>query len=773
MRCVRFFLSCAFAPMAFQTLCQPSRAADVLTQQYTNARVGAVLDETVLNTSSVNTARFGKKWTLYADGQITAQPLYVSSLAIDTTANKDVPLVKGTFNAVIIATLHNTVYVYDADQQKLGPEGRTVPLWAKWLGPPRRGGKDIDMWSTNDPEWGILSTPVISEDKQTIYVVSWHDEGPAGLQFRLHALNLKNGIDRHPPAAIGPSSVAQPCKKDSDFNPCVHKQRPSLLLSKGHLYIAFGGDGNRGALFVFDAQTLAQRAFWTVTPTGGDGGIWQSGQGPAADPDGNVYLMTGNGSFNGDNGGKNFGNSFVKLRLERGAVQVKDFFTPCNFKFLNDVDLDLGSGGPVLLPVNPPRIIGGGKEGVLYVLSQNDMGKHKSSPDAPNCQNTNAIQHFQAFEVHTHGGKAHYGNIHGSPVYWKGPDAERIYVWGENSTLKSYLFKQGKLQDIANPKKSAYRPPDGMPGGMLALSANGNKKGSGILWAVVPLDGDANEFRGVKGILLALDAQDVSRTLWTSEQFAQRDRMGLFAKFAPPLVAAGKVFVATYGDDEVKRKYDGPNQPTQFPKNYYVAVYGLLGPESPPPQVVNQSKDDVAVVRAVTEPLNLDRSRCAPIDAVSADCTEALKQAAGGSPAFHQLVVANNNNLAGCVLVRVTTASKNAGLTNSVGIGFWSATAAGGNVSPEDSGLLVPSAQLRSTGTAALINGAAATLHEFAGVASCTVSGGESLSRMFKPYMQFEGGADGKIFRNWDLAGNYRIGADVTKFDRSGDVLRP
>lgn len=749
-------------------------AADVLTHHYNNARIGATLDETILNTSNVNTARFGKKWTLYADGQVVAQPLYVASLAVDTTANPTIPLVKGTFNAVILATMHNTVYVYDADNEKPGPEGRTVPLWAKWLGNPRRGGKDIDMWSTNDPEWGILSTPVISPDKTSLYVVSWHDDGPGGLQYRLHALDLKSGVDRSPPVAVGPSSTdaSQPCKKQSPFNPCVHKQRTGLLLSQGLLYIGFGGDGNRGALFVFDAQTLAQRAFWTSTPTGGDGGIWQSGQGPAADADGNVYLMTGNGSFDGNTETKNFGNSFVKLKVEGGNVVVKDYFTPCNFKFLNQLDLDLGSGGPVLLPINPPRIIGGGKEGVLYILSRTNLGKYAASATAPDCQNPNAIQQLQAFEVHNVGGEAHYGNIHGSPVYWKGPDTERIYVWGENSTLKAYTFKQGKIQNAGNPKRSAFRPPDGMPGGMLALSANGNKAGTGILWGVVPLDGDANQFRGVKGILLALDAMDVSRTLWTSEQFAQRDRLGLFAKFAPPVVAAGKVFVATYGNDEVKRKYDGGNQPNQFPGNYYVAVYGMLDPEAHAPQVVNQSRDDVAVVRASTEPLALDRSLCTVVDANSVDCTAALSQAAGGAPSFHRVRVSNDNNLAGCALLRVTTASKNTGLANSVGIGFWSAQAAAGNQAPENSGLFVRKDDLKSAGTATLLNGAAATLHEFVGLANCSTNNGESLSRLFKPYMQFEGGADGKIYRNWDLAENYRIGADVPAFDRSGDVLR-
>ena len=274
-------------------------ASDVLTQHVNNARTGAVLDETILHTGNVNTSGFGKLWTLFADGQVVAQPLYVSNLAIDTSTNPGAPVVRGTFNAVVIATMHNTVYVYDADNEKRGPDGRTIPLWATWLGEPRPGGKEIDMFSTNDPEWGILSTPVISNDKSTLYVVAWHNEGPAGYRFRLHALDLKSGAHRIPAVPIGPSSTdpSQPCRIQSPFSPCKHKQRAALLLNGGVLYIGFGGDGNRGTLYAFDAQTLAQKAVWLSTPTGENGGLWQSGQGASADAEGNIYVMTGNGTF--------------------------------------------------------------------------------------------------------------------------------------------------------------------------------------------------------------------------------------------------------------------------------------------------------------------------------------------------------------------------------------------------------------------------------------------------------------------------------------------
>jgi hypothetical protein len=289
------------------------------------------------------------------------------------------------------------------------------------------------------------------------------------------------------------------------------------------------------------------------------------------------------------------------------------------------------------------------------------------------------------------------------------------------------------------------------------------------VWAVVPLDGDANRQRGVKGIVLALDAQDVSRTLWTSEQDSQRDRLGLFAKFTPPLVADGKVFVATYGDDEPRRTYGGADRPTSFPANYQVAVYGPRG--EPVRPVVNQDRDDVTVVRAATTPLSLDTSRCTPIDSGSVDCTDALAEVTQ-APSLHRVVLAADQDIRGCALLRVTTASKTAGLANATGIGFWSSQAAEGNQAAENAGRFIPRDQLRAVGTATLRAGAPATLHDFVGVANCP-AGGSDLIRLFKPYMQFEGAADGRIFRNWDLASNYRISRTVPQFDRSGDVLRP
>jgi hypothetical protein len=745
-------------------------AADVLTNRNDNARTGVNSGEKALTTANVAAHSFGRLWSLYADGQVVAQPLYVSGLAIDTSTNPAAPLVQGTFNAVVVATMHNTVYLYDADRENRQADGTTKPLWARWLGPPRPSGKDIDMWSTNDPEWGIVGTPVVDAAKTTLWVVAWHGEGGV-LRYRLHALRLRDGMPRVPPVVVGGEPpAANPCQLATGLNPCTQKQRPALLLDRGTVYVAFGGDGNRGLLFAFDAATLAQRAVWSSAPTGQNGGIWQSGQGPAADADGFVYLLTGNGTFDADQGGPNYGDSFVKLKLASGALSVVDYFTPCNQKFMNDIDLDLGSGGAVLVP-GTNLVYGGGKPGVLHLLSRSNMGKFASAAAPGGCANPKAVQEFQATDLHVHGAGTTYGHIHGSPVFWKGPGGARAYVWGENDRLKSFRFANGKFLDVGQPQTSTYRPPDGMPGGMLAVSSDGAKPGTGIVWAVVPLDGDANEYRGVRGVVLALDAQDVTRQLWSSELSGPRDRLGLFAKYVPVTVAGGKVFVATYGDAEPQRRYLG-DRPTQLPARYSVAVYGLLPHEPPAGPITNQDRDDVTVTKAeLTGPVALDVSACSPVDVGTVDCTAAL-EAKLGAPSLKRILVPTAYDFAGCMALRVTTASKAAGLVASTGIGWYAADATPSSQAMT-TGRFVPSGRLQGTGAATLKGGAPAVLHDFVALASCSADAQTTRDLLFKPYMQFENSPDGKVFRNWDLARNYRIGRDVPRFDRSADVLAP
>lgn len=748
-----------------------AQSADVLTQHNNNQRTGVNDAETTLAPAKIKPDAFGKLWTLYADGQVIAQPLYVSQLNIDTGANPQTPPVQGTFNAVIVATMHNTVYVYDADKENRLPDGKTKPLWARWLGQPRPGGKDIDMWSTNDPEWGILGTPVIDAQKSTVWVVAWHNED-GKFRYRLHALNLKDGTPIQPAALIGgaPADPSKPCDYAGGYNPCTQKQRMALLLHMGVLYVAFGGDGNRGCMFAFDAASLQQVGFWSVTPDGKDGGLWQSGQGPAADADGHVYVMTGNGSFDADRGGSKYGDSFVKLKLENSGLQVKDYFSPCNQKFMSNLDMDLGSAGPVLVP-DTNLLLGGGKEGVIYLLSRTNLGKYAASPNAPNCNNPNVVQEFQATSLHVHGAGTVYGHIHGSPVFWKANDGQRMYVWGENDRLKAYTFRQGKFIDLDKPKQSLFQPPNGMPGGMLAVSSKGTQANTGIVWAVAPLNGDANQSRGVQGVVFAFDARDVSKQLWSSEVAGARDRLGLFAKFVPPTVAGGKVFVPTYGDNEAAQIYGGNARPNQLPAKYYVAVYGMLPDHVHPKPIVNQDSPDVTVVKAnAGTPMSLAASDCSPAAPGVVDCTSAFENKFG-TPSIHSVLVPNGFQFAGCQLLRITTASKTAAITAATGLGWYAADATAGSQSMT-SGRFVTTGQFKQSGTATLKGGAPAVLHEFIAIANCT-AGQASQDRLFKPYLQFENAADGNVYRNWDLAENYRISRAILQFDRSAEILAP
>jgi hypothetical protein len=578
----------------------PPRAwsqVNVLTHHNDNRRTGANLQETQLAVANVK-QKFGKLWTLFADGQIVAQPLYVSGLNVSG---------KGTFNAVIVSTMHNTIYAYDADKKPTLPQSQDALIWAQWLGQPQPEQFHFDSWNTNFPEYGIVSTPVISADRTTLYVVSWHNDN--GGQFRLHAIDLTKtpfpgpGVipidyrERIKPVPVITASVPKPGGGQLTLDPTQQKQRAALLLDNGVLYLGFStnletGGTLHGWLLAYDAATLSQRAVWNVTPAKINGGIWQAGSGPAADASGNIYVMTGNGNFNANTGGKNFGDSFVKLKLEGTTLTVKDYFTPCNQVLLDKAcggagrcDLDLGSAGPMLVPgpaLGSDLLIGGGKDGNIYVVDTSSMGHFKAPAGqvTMDCPNPNAVQAIVGPKWLL-GGEGVVGNIHGSHVLWQGPDTARVYVWGEEDVLRAYEFKSGKL--VTPPTKSLYQVPPGMPGGMLSISADGNKAGTGIVWALVPFAGDANQERGVQAQLLAFDAQEITNDIFRSSPINNPtgpDRVGLFAKFAPPMVANGKVFVPTYGDQENPpgpARYFEANRPPagSIPRNFYVAVYGL------------------------------------------------------------------------------------------------------------------------------------------------------------------------------------------------------
>jgi hypothetical protein len=506
-----------------------SAQVSVTTQHNDTARTGANLGETVLNTSNVNVSQFGKLFTRTVDDQIYGQPLYVPNVAIPGV---------GTRNVIYVATVNDSVYAFDADSPTA-----SAPLWQVSFINPAAGivpisrtevGQSCGTYNDFSGNIGIVGTPVIDTASQTIYLVARTKENGTYVQ-RLRALDIRTGAER----AGSPVLIQASVNGIGDgnvggvvsFNARTHNQRPGLLLANNVVYIAWASHCDTGPyhgwVIGYNTATLQQVFVYNTSANGGLAGIWQSGQAPAADASGNIYVLTGNGTFDGQSGGSNFGNSFLKISPS-GALL--DWFTPYNFGFLNSIDADLGSLGAMLVP-NTNLVIGGGKQGVLYVLDRNNMGHFRSGSD------TQIVQSFQASSG---------GFLNGSPVYWNSPNnGPVIYLWADGDPLKAFRFTGGLFQTTPAMQSTMNSP--GMPGGMLSLSANGSAAGTGIVWAAVPLSGSANQ--NVRpGILRAFDATDITRELWNSELNATRDAVGNFAKFSYPTIANGKVYLATFSN---------------------------------------------------------------------------------------------------------------------------------------------------------------------------------------------------------------------------------
>ncbi len=513
--------------------------ASVTTQHNDAARTGANLAETVLTTTNVNVSQFGKLFERAVDDEIYGQPLYVEGVNIPGL---------GIRNLVYVATNNDSVYAFDADDP-----AASAPIWSVNYTNPALGivpvartdvGQACGTYVDFAGRIGIGGTPVIDPLAQTMYFVTRTKESGVFVQ-RLHAIDIRDGSPRLAPrlvqASVNGTGDGRDAQNNIAFNARTHNQRAGLLLDHGTVYIAWASYCDQGPyhgwILGYDAASLQQVMVYNTSPDGGLAGIWQSGGGLTADLTGNLYALTGNGSFNGDAGGRNFGNSFIKIS-PTGALL--DWFTPFNWSFLNATDEDLGIQNALLIP-NTNLIVGGGKEGVMYLLDRNNMGHFRSG------NNGQIVQSFQASSA---------ARMNGAPVYWESPTyGPAIYVWPAGDPLKVFRLVGGVFLTPASAQSSALGA-WGMPGWMLSLSANGGTAGTGILWATLSRAGDANH-TPQPGILRAYDAGNVTRELWNSQQNATRDTLGNFSKFSPPTVANGKVFVASLSNKLV--------------------VYGLIG----------------------------------------------------------------------------------------------------------------------------------------------------------------------------------------------------
>ena len=488
----------------------------VLTQHNDTSRTGQNLQETILNTSTVNVANFGKLFSLPVAGNIFAQPLYVPDLTIGGA----------THNVVYVATAENNVYAFDADS------GNTTPLWTVNLGTPV---PSQNICSTDPvecpytdviPVIGILATPVIDPVGETIYVVANTIDTSEDYHFKLHALDLTTGAEKFG----GPTEITA-----NEFTPFTQLSRPGLLLVNGTVYMGFGSVGDfptwHGFVMGYDASTLQQAAVYNSTPENNDvggAGIWQSGNGLVADASGNIYAVASNGNFDVNTGGTDYGSAYLKL--SGSTLSVLDYFVPYNQASLNpeEDDVDLGSGGPLLIP-NTSLLVGAGKDAVLRVVNTTDMGKYN-----PN-QNNN-VQNFVATNP----------PVLSSPVYWDSPNfGPVIYLWGQADLMKAWAFNSKTSQFNTTPISENTISGAPYDTAALSLSANASTSGTGIIWASRPISGTSNP-GPVAGVLYAFDATNLTTELWDSQQNAARDEVGNYAKFAPPTVVNGKVYLATF-----------------------------------------------------------------------------------------------------------------------------------------------------------------------------------------------------------------------------------
>jgi hypothetical protein len=480
---------------------------DVLTQHNDVSRSGLNPNEIFLTPANVNSNQFGKLFTQNVDGIIVGQPLYASQVLMNDGL---------LHNVVYVATQHNTVFAFDADNNQ---GSNAVPLWSVSLNDAGTTDPiaDYGCTGTHFTEIGITGTPVIDSAKTTLYVVA--KTVIAGQRaFSLHALDIKTGGELlGGPRVI--TGTAPSSNGSGTFNPIYQLQRPALLLENEMLYIGFGGNGcdeypYNGWLFAYDSHTLAQQAAFLVTPDGTRASIWQGGSGPAADEFGNIYVVTANGTYDGPAAKNDFGDSVLKMGWDGNSFGVLDYFTPYNQLELAEDDLDLGSSGPLILPDQPGlyghELVAGGKQGTLYLLNRDNEGQFTSTSD-------NVIQSIPGAVV---------SELNGVPSYWN----QSVYVAGESDHIKQFALINGALTTTPVSQTTvAFTGP-----GPASTSISSNGDSNAILWALAH---NTNT-------LYAFDPTNLANEFYNSAQAPKlRDKLSPLIRFATPTISNGKVYI--------------------------------------------------------------------------------------------------------------------------------------------------------------------------------------------------------------------------------------
>jgi hypothetical protein len=529
---------------------KPTTPPAITTYQNGNSRLGQNLQESILTPANINSTSFGLLFNWPTDGNIYAQPLYVPNVTINGSVH----------NVVYIATEADGIYAFDADSQSLNP----TPLWYTSL----VNGTTVTpvpclahkAACTIYPIIGISGTPVINLANNTMYFIARTAEGNASnpnYVERIHALDITTGLEE----SYSPYTICSAvyvtgqmgCQLQTGiFNPLADGQRPALLLepqsgfSQGVLWVGFAG---QGMMLAFDASDLNLLADWTATPhpkdTTGGGGIWGSGGGVSGDANSNVYVAVGDGTFDVNVGGNNYGDSIVKMNLVPSstyssgyAMQVMDYFTPPDEACRQTTDTDLGSGSPVLLPPQPGNVTNliyiGGKGNVpacdtanpVYLVNADDMGGLGGGVQSVGT--TAAIGFWASAAYYSNGttNNLYFGGV----INEKPLTGDNLWQWPlSNGLLASNYSTQSSEAYLASPTPF--------------ISANGNS--NAIVWTIMRPEVVDNEKGVNNAILYAYNAGNLGTELYNSSQNAARDTAGPAVKFAVPTVVNGKVYVGT------------------------------------------------------------------------------------------------------------------------------------------------------------------------------------------------------------------------------------
>jgi hypothetical protein len=492
-----------------------ARGVDVTTYKNDLNRSGQNLAESTLTLTNVASSTFGLLRMLPVDGRVDAQPLYLSALSA----------AGGSFNTVFVATEHDSVYAFDSDS------GAT--LWHVSLLGTGETPSDARGCNQVTPEIGITSTPVIDRTAGahgTLYIVAMSIDSSSNYHQRLHALDVATGAELlNGPVDISASFPATGTAT-STFDPKSYEERAALLLSGGTIYTSWTSHCDiapyGGWIISFAQSTLARNGVLNIAPNSSGGpAIWMAGGGPAVDASGNIYLLSANGAFettmdaNGFPSNQDFGNSFLKISNAGAGLHVLDYFTMFNEVAESNADMDLGSGGEMLLPdlmdsTNTVRhlMVGAGKDGNIYVVDRDSMGKFNASSNN-NYQTLNG---------------ALPGGIWSTPAYFNGT----VYFGDVSGTLKAFAISSAKLGTAPQSQSATQFI---YPGTAPSVSANGTA--NGIVWA---------HENAATGVLHAYDATNLAHELYNSNQApANRDQFGAGNKYITPAIADGKVFVGT------------------------------------------------------------------------------------------------------------------------------------------------------------------------------------------------------------------------------------